>query len=88
MSELRVRIITPQESTTEKEVTSAGFEAESGRLTILEHHQSMVCSLSEGITVLSMPDGEERWSTGKGVLQVSNNLVTVLVHKAALISGR
>lgn len=85
MSELRVRIVTPQESTTEKEVTSAGFQAESGRLTVLRDHQSMVCALEEGTTVLKMPEGEERWSTGRGLLKVSKNVATVLVHSASLI---
>jgi F0F1-type ATP synthase epsilon subunit len=84
MSALRVRIITPQEATTEKEVTSAGFQAESGRLTVLEHHQPMICALDEGLTVLKTAEGEERWLTGKGILKVGRGEVAVLVHHAEM----
>lgn len=87
VKQFRLQILTPDDTFVEREVTSAAFQGESGRLTVLANHQDMVCSLSKGRTILTTANGNEQWETGNGVLKVFNNTVTVLVRHAAKAGG-
>jgi F0F1-type ATP synthase epsilon subunit len=85
MNTFTFQIVTPQEAFAERDLVSAEFQAESGRLTVLANHQAMVCSLKQGKTKLKTADGaEELWDTDQGVLEVNQNNVTVLVHGATI----
>lgn len=84
MNNFKVHIITPDESFVDKEVSFAGFQAQSGRITVLANHQPMICSLKEGDTVFHTTAGTEHWTTGKGFLKVERDQVLVLTHYAEL----
>lgn len=84
MNTFRMNIITPEETFAEMDVSSAGFPGSSGRFTILANHAPMIANVKEGSTVLKTQSGTASWNTGKGVVTVRNNSVTLLVHHATI----
>lgn len=50
-----------------------------GKLTILPKHEPFVANLKAGEVVVKTASGEEKFDITEGVLEVSNNQVTVLL---------
>jgi F-type H+-transporting ATPase subunit epsilon len=57
-------------------VTLPGSE---GQMTILAHHAPLISLLKEGTVTIQTTEGSQEINISKGVLEVSNNQVTVLV---------
>lgn len=57
-------------------VTLPGIE---GQLTILGNHVPLVTLLKEGMIMVRTETGEKEFAIEKGVLEISDNQVTVLV---------
>jgi len=66
-----------------RDVTAINLPTDDGRLTVLAHHQPLICSLTDGETLISTEDGaRETWATGQGAISVENNKATLLVRSA------
>ncbi len=57
-------------------VTVPGSE---GQMTLLSHHEPIVSLLKKGTIVVRTEGGEKKFDIVQGVLEVSNNQVTILV---------
>jgi len=62
------------------ESASATFPGADGEFTILAHHEPFVSTLKNGVIKVKQPSGEtQEFSTKNGVLECSENRVTVLL---------
>ena len=50
-----------------------------GELTILSNHEPLVSTLKEGTITVRTADGQQTFLATSGVLEISNNQVTVLL---------
>ena len=83
MNTFKLEIITPYKAYPPRDVVSISVPAEKGTLTVLAHHQSMVCCLRSGQTRIANADlGEETWTIGQGTLTVRHDVATLLVQEA------
>lgn len=51
-----------------------------GELTILAHHEPIIFLLKKGIITVRTEEGEQKFPIERGMCEVSNNQVTVLVQ--------
>ena len=83
MNTFRLDIMTPYGNHPGRDIASLMVPATDGLLTILAHHQPMICAVREGTTVIRAPDGaEEQWNTAQGTLTVTRENATLLVRFA------
>ena len=61
------------------DVHSVTFPGTEGQLTILAHHEALITLLKKGTIVVRTLDGEQNFGVEKGLIEVSNGQVTVLV---------
>ena len=83
MATFTLSIITPDGHVFEGQASSLVAPGEEGYIGILADHAPMVCSLKPG--VLTLKDAEDKTSlfaVGEGVLEVQNNLVSLLADCA------
>ena len=59
---------------------SVTLPGEKGQLTVLAQHEPIITLLKNGIITVRTSEGEETFSIGKGICEVSNNQATVLVQ--------
>ncbi len=50
-----------------------------GEVTVLPHHEPLVSRLKEGTITVRTTDGQQTFPATSGVLEISNNQVTVLL---------
>ena len=74
-----LRLLAPDGTKEDFEAVAVTAPGEMGYLGILAHHAPLVTTLAEGRLVCRQPDGQARqWSISGGLLEVRDNLVTVL----------
>ncbi len=82
-----LRLLAPDGTTEEFETVAVTAPGELGYLGILAHHAPLVTTLAAGRLLCRQPDGHMRqWLIDGGLLEVRDNLVTVLTtgaHAAA-----
>ncbi|MFA5877492.1 MAG: hypothetical protein WC880_03975 [Candidatus Paceibacterota bacterium] len=61
------------------EALSLSAVTSEGKVTILPKHEPFVANLKAGEVVVKTASGEEKFDITEGVLEVSNNQVTVLL---------
>ncbi len=61
------------------EALSLSVKTTEGEMTILAKHEPFVANLAAGTVVVKTADGQESFEIGGGILEVSNNQVTVLL---------
>ena len=78
---MTLKIISPSEILYQGEVASVTLPGQKGRFTVLNHHASLISTLSSGEIAFKTADGEElsRQING-GIVDVDNNIVTVCVN--------
>ncbi len=59
---------------------SITLPGEKGQLTVLAQHEPIITLLRNGTITVRTSEGEETFSIGKGICEVSNNQVTILVQ--------
>jgi len=59
---------------------SITLPGEKGQLTVLAQHEPIITLLRNGSIIVRTSEGEETFSIGKGICEVSNNQVTILVQ--------
>ena len=83
---MQLKLITPTEQTFAGEISSATLPGSLGQMTILPGHTSLVSSLCAGLLKINSSNGVQEFELGKGLVEVKDNEVTVLVHSAAAVS--
>lgn len=61
------------------EANSLSARTTEGEVTILPKHEPFVANLGEGSVIVRTTAGEQKFDILSGVLEVSNNQVTVLI---------
>lgn len=82
MIELKLQVLTPEKEAINAIVDSVYLEGSQGRLGILPGHTTLIANLSFGILELDTGSGAEQVLCGAGLVEVSNDTVTVLVRSA------
>lgn len=83
-NKLKLKIITPERVLLEEEVDAVYSTSTDGQFGILPGHISFMTPLSIGVTEYIKEAKKEFISTIGGILQVKDNLVTILSDKAEL----
>jgi F-type H+-transporting ATPase subunit epsilon len=77
------KLVTPERVLFEEEIVSATLPTESGEITILPGHMSMVSNLAPGVAELKLKDGRiEDVALSGGCIKVADNAITVLADTA------
>lgn len=63
------------------EASSVTIPGDKGQLTILAHHEPIIALLKRGIITVRTGDGEYTFEISRGMCEVSNNQVTILVQR-------
>ena len=58
---------------------SATFPGSAGQFTMLAHHEPLVTTLKTGVITVRKPEGAQELPITNGILECSNNRVTVLL---------
>jgi len=76
---MQVTISKVHENLFSREALSISADTTEGRVGIFPHHQSFVANLKPGTVSVQTSEGEKTFEATEGVLEVSNNQVTVLL---------
>ncbi|PIE91074.1 MAG: ATP synthase F1 subunit epsilon [Acidobacteria bacterium] len=83
MNALKLEILTPEKAVLNEEAMQVELQGEYGRLGILPEHTSLIAKLDFGILEYTKADKEiKKILCGKGVLEINNNHIMVLVDSA------
>ena len=90
MSQLHLKIVTPEKLIFDEEVSQVNAPTEQGTIGILPNHASLMAKLEPGELIIkkSLPAGrqggkEASMAVGDGFLQVANNTLTVMTDLAS-----
>lgn len=61
------------------DVHSVTFPGTEGQLTILAHHEALITLLKKGTITVRTESDEKNFTVEKGIVEVSNGQITVLV---------
>jgi F-type H+-transporting ATPase subunit epsilon len=76
---MRVRIAKVGESLFEGEARSLSVPGSEGDMTILSHHEPLITALRKGTVTVTTAEGVQTFEIEKGLVEVSNNEVIVLL---------
>ncbi|MBI1919337.1 ATP synthase F1 subunit epsilon [Candidatus Microgenomates bacterium] len=82
MSELVLKIVTPEEEVLSEEVDQVNVSTTQGELGILPHHASLMAKLIPGELKIKQGGKVSHFAIGTGFLQVENNVLTVMTDLA------
>jgi F-type H+-transporting ATPase subunit epsilon len=82
MSELTVEIVTPDGIAFTGDVTSCTAPGSSGQFQILSGHAAYLANLQIGKIKLQMEDDEKILATSGGFLEVTDNIISIIVESA------
>lgn len=82
MSSLKLEVMTPEKVAVDSQVLSVYLQGSQGRFGILPQHTALISQLDFGVMELETKAGKQHLLCGKGLVEVSNNKVTVLVRSA------
>jgi F0F1-type ATP synthase epsilon subunit len=89
VNSFKLDIITPDRSFPPREVLSLNVPADKGPLTVLAHHQPMICCVNKGKAKITDAGGnEEFWLVEPGMLTVEHEIVTLLVQDITSAAAR
>jgi len=81
---ITLKIITPDKSVMDGEVTSVTVPGTAGSFEVLVNHAPIVSSLDEGNVIIRTGNNEEVIRITGGVVEVINNQVTVLAESISV----
>lgn len=81
---ITLKIITPDKSVMDGEVTSVTVPGTAGSFEVLVNHAPIVSSLDEGNVIIRTGKNEEVIRITGGVVEVINNQVTVLAESISV----
>ncbi|MBI2600019.1 ATP synthase F1 subunit epsilon [Candidatus Daviesbacteria bacterium] len=82
MSELHLKIVTPEGQAFDDEVNAVTVPSSEGELGILPHHASLMAKLIPGELKIKKNGKEESLAIGGGFLQVNENTATIMTDLA------
>jgi F-type H+-transporting ATPase subunit epsilon len=81
-SKIKFKIITPEHTVFESEISQATLPVTDGEVTILPSHRPYIASLKPGEIVLKTKDEETSLVVSGGFIEFSHNILTVLADTA------
>ena len=82
MSQLHLKIVTPEKLIFDEEVNQVNVSTEQGQIGILPNHANLMAKLEPGELVIKKGGKVDTLAIGDGFLQVSNNILTVMTDLA------
>jgi F-type H+-transporting ATPase subunit epsilon len=76
---MHVTVARVHENLFDGEATKVNVPTTGGDIGILPHHEPLVATIKNGSLVISHEKGEEVFNVESGVVEVSNNQVTVIL---------
>ncbi len=83
-STLNLKVLTPDGPVLEGEVFEVTLPGSEGEMGIFPQHAALLTKIVPGRLAYRAPDGADTAALGRGVAEVQNNEVRVLVNRAAL----
>lgn len=84
MSQLHLKIVTPEKLIFDEEVSQVNVSTEQGEIGILPHHANLMAKLEPGELVIKRNGKVESMAIGDGFLQVVDNTLTIMTDLATL----
>lgn len=81
---LGLKVLTPEGSTLEGEVFEVTIPGSEGELGVLPSHAALLTRIAPGLLAYRAPEGQGTVVLGRGVAEVRDDMVTVLVDRAIL----
>lgn len=82
MSQLHLKIVTPEKLLVDEEVSQVNVSTEQGQLGILPNHTNLMAKLEPGELVIKKGGKIDTLAVGDGFLQMANNTLTVMTDLA------
>ncbi len=82
MSQLRLKIVTPEKLIFDEEVSQVNVSTEDGQIGILPNHTNLMAKLEPGELVIKKSGKVDTLAIGDGFLQMANNTLTVMTDLA------
>ena len=82
MSQLHLKIVTPEKLILDEEVSQVNVSTQEGEIGILPHHANLMAKVKPGELVIKRSGKIDSLAIGGGFLQVSDNIVTVMTDLA------
>jgi F-type H+-transporting ATPase subunit epsilon len=83
-STLNLKVLTPDGPVLEGEVHEVTLPGSEGEMGIFPEHAALLTKIIPGRLAYRAPDGDDAAALGRGVAEVQNNEVRVLVSRASL----
>ncbi len=83
MSQLQLKIVTPEKLVLDEAVDMVTLPSSEGELGILPHHANLMAKLIPGELKIKKGSRTENMAVGGGFLQMANNTLTVMTDLAA-----
>ena len=75
---MKIVVLNTKGKAYEGEIKSAIIPTSLGLIGILKNHAPLLTQVVPGKAILRTPEGEKEFEVGNGVLEVNNNLLTLL----------
>lgn len=82
MSQLHLKIVTPEKLLVDEEVSQVNVSTEQGQLGILPNHANLMAKLEPGELVIKKGGKVDSLAVGDGFLQISDNVLTIMTDLA------
>lgn len=82
MTQLHLKIVTPEKLIFDEEVSQVNVSTEEGELGILPNHANLMAKLSPGELVIKKSGKVDSMAIGDGFLQITNNVLTIMTDLA------
>ena len=82
MSQLHLKIVTPEKLIFDQEVSQVNVSTEEGQIGILPNHTNLMAKLEPGELVIKKGGKVDTLAVGDGFLQISNNQLTIMTDLA------
>lgn len=82
MSQLHLKIVTPEKLIFDEEVSGVNVSTEDGQIGILPNHANLMAKLEPGELVIKKGGKTDTLAIGDGFLQMSNNVLSIMTDLA------
>lgn len=82
MSQLHLKIVTPEKLIFDEEVSQVNVSTEQGEIGILPNHANLMAKLEPGELVIKKGGKVDSMAIGDGFLQITDNVLTVMTDLA------
>ncbi len=82
MSQLHLKIVTPEKLIFDEEVSQVNVSTERGEIGILPNHANLMAKLEPGELVIKKGGKVDSMAIGDGFLQIADNILTVMTDLA------